>query len=106
MITTVKTKLASLFGRKKKSTLHAPRIAKIVLRWAIRRRSMAAYIAFLSWLPVLVSIMSFVYAVSSSPGPDTAMWIWRAKVWSAFALTLTFLIDSVSRGYFAWRRRR
>lgn len=104
-ISRFKDKAKAAVGFKKKSTLQAPAMAKKVIRCAIRRRSRALYLVFLSWPFILIFLASVVSAALVTPRSDVPWWLFKAQVWLAAALSLTKALDRGMYANSAWKRR-
>ena len=104
-ISRFKDKAKAAVGFKKKSTLQAPAMAKKVLRCAIRRRSRALYLVFLSWPFILIFLMAVAIALFLPGRPDVPAWLVNLQLWLAALLALTKAIDRILAADAAWKRR-
>ena len=99
-----KDKAMSALGLKKKSALRAPKLTKRVIRWAVRNRSRAAFMAFLSWPYILVFLLLVLYAVMAGPRPNVSLWMVKLQITLMAVLAFLKLMLRLSSVTRSWNR--
>lgn len=105
-ISTLMARVKSLFGRRKKTTLQAPRVAKTILRWIIRKRLRLAYIFFLSWPLMLSFLVLLGFAIASKPKPGGDFLLLKLQLSLAALWALLQCCERIGYVRKAWARRR